>query len=126
MIVAFATTDGKFIDQHFGWSNSFHLYEVDKESCTFLKEIDSSREIEEEHEKLAYKIGCIEEAHMMYCSQIGPKASKMVLSAKIHPIRAAEEESIAEAVEKLQELLNSNPPPWLLRIYHSALKKSAQ
>ena len=120
MKIAFASTDGEHINQHFGWSKTFQLFEVDMASSTFLKEIDSSEEFEDEQEKLNYKIGTVSEADIMYCSQIGPTASKMVLAAKIYPMRSSADESIAEAIAKLQELLNGNPPPWLLRIYHTS------
>jgi len=120
MKIAFASTDKIHIDQHFGWSKTFQLFEVDKESATFIKEIDSSIEYEDEMQKLNYKIGTVSEADMIYCTQIGPSASKMVQAAKIHPIRSSGDESIAEAIAKLQELLAGNPPPWLLRIYYKS------
>lgn len=116
MKIAFASSDNEHINQHFGWSKSFQLYEVTKDQMTFLKEIDSSEEPEEEVAKLNYKIATIEEADIMYCSQIGPKASKMVQAAKIYPVRAAEDEVIFAAIAKIQDLLNDNPPPWLMRI----------
>lgn len=125
MKVAFASTDKEHINQHFGWSKKFQLFKVDKEGSSFLHEIDSSEEPEEEVAKLNYKIGTIKEADIMYCTQIGPKASQMVQAAKIYPVRATEEESIQEAITKIQELLNTSPPPWLLRIYHMSQQKEA-
>lgn len=119
MLVAFASSDGVQINQHFGWSKSFELYRVSAQSAEYVKTIDSSEdEIADEHEKLAYKIGTVKEADILYCSQIGPTASKMVLAEKIHPIRSGEHDRIDEAIVKLQELLLGNPPPWLLRIAH--------
>jgi len=120
MKIAFASTDKIHIDQHFGWSKTFQLFEVDKENSAFIKEIDSSLDYEDEMQKLNYKISTISEADMIYCTQIGPSASKMVQAAKIHPVRSSGDESIAEAIAKLQELLHSNPPPWLLRIYYKS------
>ena len=124
MTIAFASTEGKAVDQHFGWSKKFYLYEVDEYTSKFLDEIDSSEEPEEEKAKLNYKIGTIEDADIMYCTQIGPTASKMVQSAGIHPVRVQEGEVIEDAIVHLQEMLNSgNPPMWLLRIFHKAKKK---
>ncbi|MCH9812926.1 MAG: nitrogen fixation protein NifX [Epsilonproteobacteria bacterium] len=126
MKIAFASTDKVHIDQHFGWSKTFQLFEVDKESASFIKEIDSSIEYEDEMQKLTYKINTIQEADMLYCTQIGPSASKMVQAAKIHPIRSSESESIAEAITKLQAMLHENPPPWLLRIYYKSQQKKEE
>jgi len=124
MLIAFASSDGVTVNQHFGWSKSFELYRITEQSAEFLKTLDSSHdEIEDEHEKLAYKIGTVQEADIMFCSQIGPTASKMVLAARIYPMRSAENERIDEAIVKLQELLLDNPPPWLQRIVHTSKDK---
>jgi nitrogen fixation protein NifX len=125
MNIAFASSDGKTIDQHFGWSKTFYLYRVDKETSECLKVIDSSEEPEGEKEKLTYKIGTIEEADIMYCTQIGPTASKMVQAAGIHPARVAEGEAIEAAIAQIQEMLAGQPPIWLLRIFHKAQSRSA-
>lgn len=124
MLIAFASSDGIHVDQHFGWSKQFELYRVSCERVEFVKTLDSSQDtIEDEHERLAYKIGTVKEADIMYCSQIGPTASKMVLAAKICPMRSSENERIDEVIVKLQELLLGNPPPWLLRIVHTTKDK---
>lgn len=125
MNIAFASSSGEAVDQHFGWSKKFYLYKVSKEESELLGVIDSSEEPEGEKEKLNYKIGTINEADIMYCTQIGPTASKMVQAAGIHPVRVAEGENIAEAIAKLQEMLAENPPMWLLRIFHKAEARSA-
>ncbi|HFU77783.1 MAG TPA: nitrogen fixation protein NifX [Epsilonproteobacteria bacterium] len=126
MRIAFASSDGTKIDEHFGFAKNFYLYDVDMENSELLKVIDSAEDIEDEVEKLNFKINTINEADILYCTQIGPKASKMVQAAKIHPVRVAEGEPIEEAVTKLHAMLNDAPPPWLLRIYHKAAQRDAQ
>lgn len=125
MNIAFASSTGEKVDQHFGWSKQFYLYEINKESAALLKVVDSSQEPEEEVAKLNYKIGTIEDADIMYCTQIGPKASKMVQASGIHPVRVAEGESISDAITNLQGMLADQPPMWLLRIFHKSEARSA-
>jgi len=125
MNIAFASSTGEKIDQHFGWSKQFYLYEVNEQSASLLKVIDSSEEPEEEVAKLTYKIGTIEDADIMYCTQIGPKASKMVQASGIHPVRVAEGEDLQEAISNVQKMLADQPPMWLLRIFHKAQARSA-
>lgn len=120
MKIAFASSNGEFIDRHFGWSKLFYLYSVSKNSAEFLKVIESSNEPEGEKEKLNYKIDTIKEADIMYCTQIGPTASKMIQGAGVYPVRASDGEKIADAILKLQDLLKDAPAPWLLRIYHKS------
>lgn len=125
MNIAFASSTGEAADQHFGWSKNFYLYRVDKEGAELLNVIDATTDLEDEHEKLSYKIGAIGEADIMYCTQIGPKASKMVQAAGIHPVRVAEGEKLENAISQLQSMLAENPPMWLLRIFHKAEARSA-
>ncbi len=125
MRVAFASTDGTAIDTHFGWAKTFYLYEVDETQSVFIEAVDSSEEPEEEHAKLAYKIETLGGADIMYCTQIGPTASKMVQSAGVYPVKVAEGEKIDDAVAKLQGMLRDNPPIWLLRIHHKSKQRSA-
>lgn len=124
MYIAFASSDGVSVNQHFGWSKSFELYRISAESAEYIKTLDSSQDdIADEHEKLAYKISTIQEADILYCSQIGPTASKMVLASKIYPMRSGENDRIDETIVKLQELLSGNPPPWLQRVVHTTKDK---
>ncbi len=125
MNIAFASSTGDAVDQHFGWSKNFYLYRVDKENATLLDVIDATTDLEDEHEKLSYKIGVLEEADIMYCTQIGPKASKMVQAAGIHPVRVAEGERLENAIGQLHGMLAENPPMWLLRIFHKSEARSA-
>ena len=120
MNIAFSSSTGITVDEHFGWAKAFYLYEVDENTSKFLKIIDASEEHEDEKEKLSYKIQAIDEADLMYCTQIGPTASKMVMACGIHPVRVAEGEKIENAIAQLQEMLKGQPPMWLLRIFHKA------
>ncbi|MBN2767756.1 MAG: dinitrogenase iron-molybdenum cofactor biosynthesis protein [Campylobacterales bacterium] len=117
MKIAFASKENKMIDEHFGWCQKFFVYEVNRESVSFLKEIDSSLRKEDESEKLFYKIECIAECDIVYVLQIGPKAAAMVQRAGIIPLRSADEhESVDAAILKVQTLIKEEPPLWLQRI----------
>lgn len=115
--IAFASTDGTYVNQHFGWSETFYIYEVDKDDYSFLDERDSSFKFEEEVDKLEYKINCLEDSDILYVAQIGPKASNMVKSAGIYPMKSSSEnEKIEDVLAALKKLINNNPPLWLQRI----------
>lgn len=122
MTIAFASKQNTHIDEHFGWCERFFVYEVNSESCSFVREIDSSLKYENEGEKLLYKIECIEGCDIVYVLQIGPKAANMVQNAGIFPLKSSsEEESIEEVLQKIQNLINENPPLWLKRILFKGL-----
>lgn len=116
--IAFASKDNKYINQHFGWCENFYIYEITNDDYTFLQEIDSSLKYDDEVEKLNYKISCLEDSDIVYVVQIGPKASNMVQSAGIYPIKASSEsEKIEDVILSIQKMMNGdNAPLWFKRI----------
>lgn len=116
MIVAFASKDNIHVNEHFGWCKEFHIYEIKGDSYTFIKSVDSSIEIEDEIDKLTYKIECIEGCDILYVQQIGPKASMMVKSAKVFPMQASKENEVIEDVLKKLIEMQENPPIWMRRL----------
>jgi nitrogen fixation protein NifX len=117
MKIAFASKDNIHVNQHFGWCEKFYVYEINENNYEFLNEIDTSQKIEEEVDKLIYRIEAISQCDIVYVSQIGPKASSMVQTAKIYPMKSSsEDEKIEEVINKLQNMIQNNPPLWLKRI----------
>ena len=117
MKIAFASKDGISVNQHFGWCETFFIYEVTKDDYTFLEQVDSSLQIDNEAEKLEYKINCLLDSDIVCVAQIGPKASSLVKSAGIFPLKSSSEtEKIEDVISNLQKLIVNNPPLWLQRI----------
>lgn len=117
MKVAFASTDGVHVNQHFGWCEMFYIYEVFEDDFNPIHEIDSTLKFENEIEKLEYKINCLEDSDIVYVLQIGPKAATLVQSAGIYPLKSTHEnERIEDVIKSLQKLINGNTPLWLKRI----------
>jgi len=117
MKIAFATTDGETVNQHFGWCEKFYIYEVFEDDFELIEEVDSSLKFENEIEKLDYKISSLEDSDIVYVSQIGPKAATMVQSAGIYPMKSSHEgEKIEDVISSLQKMMLNTPPLWLKRI----------
>ncbi|RXJ81543.1 NifB/NifX family molybdenum-iron cluster-binding protein [Arcobacter sp. F2176] len=116
MRIAFASKDNIYVNQHFGWCKEFYIYEIKDDSFSFIKSVDSSIEIEDEIEKLNYKIECCEGCDILYVQQIGPKAALMVKASKIFPMQASsEDEKIEDILNKLVKM-KENPPIWMRRL----------
>ena len=114
--IAFASKDNIYVNQHFGWCKEFFIYEIKGDSYTFVKSVDSSLEIDDEVEKLMYKIECIEDSDILYVQQIGPKASRMVNASKIFPMQSSvENEKIEDILNKIIKM-QDNPPIWNIRL----------
>jgi len=117
MKIAFASKDNIHVNQHFGWCEMFYIYEVFEDDYSLINEVDSSLQIENEADKLEYKISCLEDSNIVYVSQIGPKAATMVQSSGIYPMKSShEKEKIEDVISSLQKLIKNNPPLWLKRI----------
>ncbi len=113
MKVAFTSSTGEMIDQHFGMSNSFHIWEVGPEEARFLETVQVGKSGDDEEDKIASRVAVLTDCAIVYTMQIGGPAAAKVVANKIHPMKTGKETSIAEIVEKLQGVLRGNPPPWL-------------
>ena len=115
MKVAFSTQDLERVDAHFGWAKHIAVYDVMPEGSRFVEAFDFTGELNEDgnEDKLAPKLAVIGDCAIMYCAAIGGSAAARVVALKIHPIKVAQPESIAEILIKLQDVLKGTPPPWL-------------
>lgn len=116
MRIAFASKDNIHVNQHFGWCQEFYIYEIVGKNYSFVKTIESSLAIENEVEKLAYKIECLEQSDILYVQQIGPKASQMVKAHKIFPMQSSKENEKIEDILTALIKMKSNPPLWMKRL----------
>ncbi len=113
MKVAFTSTTGEMIDQHFGMTDSFSIWEVGPEEARFLKTVRVGKTGEDEEDKIASRISLLTGCAIIYTMQIGGPAAAKAVANKIHPMKTGKEVPVAEIVEKLREVLRGNPPPWL-------------
>lgn len=115
MKIAFATQDLIRVDAHFGWAKNIAIYELSPQGWSFLKAVQFDGDLEEDgnEDKLAPKLEVIKDCAMLYVAAIGGSAAARVVAHKIHPVKVAEPEVIEEVLEKLRDVLNGTPPPWL-------------
>src|SRR5450830_234834 len=115
MKIAFATQDLKRVDAHFGWAKNIAFYELSTQGWSFVEAVQFDGDLEEDgnEDKLAPKLEVIKDCAMLYVAAIGGSAAARVVAHKIHPVKVAEPEVIEEVLEKLKDVLNGTPPPWL-------------
>lgn len=115
MKIAFATQDLQRVDAHFGWAKNLAIYEISREGFNLIEAIQFSGDLQEDgnEDKLAPKLEAIKDCAILYVGAIGGSAAARVVAYKIHPIKVNEPESITEILNKLQEVLKGEPPPWL-------------
>ena len=113
MKIAFTTSTGTSIDQHFGQCQSFHIWEVGPDEATFLEAVSVGEHGADEEDRIAARAQLLSDCAIVYTMQIGGPAAAKLVAQKIHPMKTTSEVSLKETVERFQEVLRGNPPPWL-------------
>lgn len=113
MKIAFTTKTGEMIDLHFGQSESFHIWEVGPDEAGFLETVSVGEHGVDEEDRIAARVQLISECAIVYTMQIGGPAAAKLIAQKIYPMKTNTEVSLQETVERFQEVLRGNPPPWL-------------
>jgi nitrogen fixation protein NifX len=116
MRVAFTSTDGRTIDQHFGMTPDFWLWEVAADTAVQVGRVSVlpvGDAVQDEEDRIAARANAIAGCAIVYTVQIGGPAAAKLVARRIHPMKTGTEVPIAEVVAKLQAVLQRNPPPWL-------------
>ncbi len=115
MKVAFTSSDGKSIDQHFGRTQDYYVWDVGAERADFLGRVSALASGDEE-DRTAARANAIAGCAIVYTAQIGGPAAAKLIARRIHPLKAPQGTPVVEAVSRLQEVLRGSPPPWLRKI----------
>jgi nitrogen fixation protein NifX len=113
MKVAFTSSTGEIIDQHFGQCQNFHIWEIGPEEAAPAAVISGISAEGDEEDRISARAGALADCAIVYTMQIGGPAAAKLVARKIHPMKTNTEVPVAEIVAKLQEVLRNNPPPWL-------------
>ncbi|MEI6205590.1 MAG: nitrogen fixation protein NifX [Desulfuromonadales bacterium] len=126
MKIAFTTSTGETIDQHFGQCRSFHIWEVGPDEASFREEIAVDEHGGDEEDRISARAKVLSDCAIVYTMQIGGPAAAKLVARKIHPMKTNCEVSLKETVERLQEVLRGNPPPWLKKAMNKCTIPSFQ
>jgi nitrogen fixation protein NifX len=119
MKVAFTSKTGEMIDQHFGMSDSFRVWEIGPDEARYVETLTVGNHGDDEEDRIGARADVLKECVIVYTMQIGGPAAAKLLSRKIQPMKTGTEVAVAEIVGKLQEVLKGNPPPWLRKAMRS-------
>lgn len=113
MKIAFTTSNGETIDQHFGQCHSFQIWEVGADEAGFKETVSVDEHGDDEEDRIAARTKVLSECAIVYTMQIGGPAAAKLIAQKIHPMKTNKEVNLRETVARFQEVLRGNPPPWL-------------
>jgi len=130
MKIAFATTDGINVDEHFGRSGKFAVYEMTKDGYRFVEmrkfaegrdtEIEETKGKGQIHEdRVQSKVEKLADCKIIYLTEIGGPSAARLARKGIMPVKVKEVITIEEALKKLLEAVKTSPPPWLKKAMNS-------
>ena len=108
--VAFASKDLENIDSHFGSAKQFAVYEISKTGtnvCEIIKVLDKDTD---------KTVALLKDIDIVYFTKIGAIAAAKLINSGIFTIKYPDIVSIEDEVQKLKEMLNTNPPPFIKKI----------
>ncbi len=129
MKVAFATTDGRLIDEHFGRAGRFAVLDFTPEGFAALPDlvfadgrdsaVEGTRGQGDAHDDaIQRKVERLADCRLVYLNAVGGPAAARMARRGILPVKVAERTAIGEAAERLMEQIRTSPPPWLRRALH--------
>lgn len=114
--IAFATSDRKAVNQHFGAAEAFAVYEVGEQETKLIEVAEFMETRMDGHEgKLAAKVELLGDCAAVYCNAVGASAIQQLLAKGIQPMRVDEGTAIEELLSGLQQNIASDPPIWLAK-----------
>lgn len=130
MNIAFATTDGFNIDEHFGRAGMFAIYSLTGEGYRFLEmrkfadgrdeEIERTKGMGAVHDEMVNsKVEMLSDCKIIYIAEIGGPSAARLARKGIMPVKVKEGDSIEKSLERLLDAVRISPPPWLKKIIGS-------
>lgn len=113
--VAFSTSDGKTVNQHFGYAKSIQIYGVTMDSADLLSVAEFCDDAEQGEDKLQSRISYLSGCAAVYSYACGASAVRRLITTGIQPIRVTEEAPIRELIKALQEEIKQGPGSWLAK-----------
>src|SRR5512147_1575275 len=124
MKVAFATIDGKHVDEHFGRAGMFAVYEITDRGSFFVemrkfaegedKAVVDTKDMGPLHfDAVQVKVERLADCKLVYLTEIGGPSAARLVRKGIMPMKVKEPVSIEQALNDLDKTIRKSPPPWL-------------
>jgi len=113
MKVAFTSSTGETIDQHFGQCQDFRIWEIGPDEARQVATISGISAEGDEEDRITARGNALADCAIVCTMQIGGPAAAKLVARRIHPMKTESELPVAEMIARLQGVLRGNPPPWL-------------
>ncbi|MAR90435.1 MAG: dinitrogenase iron-molybdenum cofactor [Pseudomonadales bacterium] len=126
LVVAFASSDGELVDQHFGSAEAFFVYRVSADEAEIIASKHFGHAKKDGNEdKLKPKLAWLVGADVVYCGSVGGSASRQLIALGITPMKVTGGPDVDELIETIQQELSGTPAFWLANIMKKKTGQSA-
>ncbi len=124
MKIAFATTNGNTVDEHFGRAGMFAIYEITEAGHRFVemrkfadgidRSVVETKDTGALHDDAVQrKVDRLADCRLIYITEIGGPSAARLVRKGIMPMKVKGPASIEKALAQLEETMRKSPPPWL-------------
>lgn len=113
MKIAFASTDGKMINRTFGEANEFTVWEIGPDQAAHHDDRTAITSSPIKEERIMARASAVADCSIVCSLDISTVALAKIVAQNAFHLKTGTEKPIAEILEKLQGVLQGNPPPWL-------------
>lgn len=114
--VAFATSDMKHVDQHFGAAQSFAIYAVNPDKACLVEASEFGKlDMDGNEDKLAAKIAALDGCIAVYSQAVGASAISQLKAKGIQPVKVSPGADIGDLLQALRDELRQGPSTWLAK-----------
>ncbi|WP_114418393.1 nitrogen fixation protein NifX [Marinospirillum perlucidum] len=127
--IAFASSDRKTVNQHFGAAQAFVIYELGAKGFHLVEVVEFSGDAtlqDGQEDKLTAKIRLLDGCAAVYCNAVGASAIRQLLAANIQPLKVDSHEDIEALLKDLQSVWEDQPPVWLERSLRQLERPAAE
>ena len=122
--VAFASTDRRRVNQHFGAAEGFVVYEISPDKATLVGVAEFAEEAMDGNEdKLTAKVDFLAGCAAVYVMAIGASAIKKLMAKAIQPIRVNETDAVDELLVEISAAMREGGVAWIDRALAAQAKQ---
>ncbi|MEG3131095.1 NifB/NifX family molybdenum-iron cluster-binding protein [Pantoea cypripedii] len=102
MKVAFASSDCRHVDQHFGATPRLVVYGIKQDDAMLLRVADFSVFTGHQEEKISYRINALEDCVTLYCVAIGERVFSQLLKIGVRAVRVPANTPVSSLLQEIQ------------------------
>lgn len=124
MKVAFATSDGGMVNEHFGRAGMFAIYDITRQGHRFIelrkfadgmdRSVTDTKDQGPLHDSaVERKVARLSDCKLIYLTEIGGPSAARLVKKGILPMKMKEPIRIEQALSQLSDMMRNAPPPWI-------------